>query len=107
MSDADREQRYLTMVSQFPDSPLGHFSLGKLCLEQARYPEAAQHLGRCAELDPQYAAALLSLGDALAGAGDGHAARDAYARGRAAALAQNHPSLAEEIDERVAELDAP
>ena len=102
---AEREQRYLAMISQFPDSPLGYFSLGKFYLEEARFAEAAKHLARCTELDPAYAAALMSLGDALAGAGEREQAKAAYARGRVAALAQNHPSLAEEIDERVAELD--
>jgi tetratricopeptide (TPR) repeat protein len=100
-----REQQYLSMISQFPESPLGYFSLGRYQLEQARFAEAAGNLRRCTELDPAYAAALLSLGDALAGANEKPQALEAYARARAAALAQNHPSLAEEIDERVAELD--
>src|SRR4051812_24405132 len=101
----EREAKYLATIARFPDSPLGHFSLGKYRLEQARFAEAAAALARCTELDPSYAAALMALGDAHAGAGDPAAARAAYARGREAALAQKHPSLAEEIDQRVAELD--
>ncbi len=101
----ERETRYLEMIQQFPDSPLGFFSLGRYYLEQARFAEAAARLQRCTELSPDYAAALLSLGDAWAGAGEKAKAREAYARGREAALAQNHPTLAEEIDERVAELE--
>jgi tetratricopeptide (TPR) repeat protein len=100
----EREARYLTMISHFPESPLGYFSLGRYYLEQARFPDAAAQLARCTALDAEYAAALLSLGDAHAGAGDVAAARDAYARARTAALAQNHPTLADEIDERVADL---
>lgn len=105
MADAEREKRYLAMIEQFPDSPLGYFSLGRYYLEEGRFEDAAAKLARCTELDPTYAAALLSLGDAWAAAGEKDKAREAYARGRGAALAQNHPSLAEEIDERVAELD--
>lgn len=100
----EREARYRAMIQQFPESPLGYFSLGRYLLEQARFAEAAETLTRCTGLDPAYAAALLALGDAHAGLGDAPAARDAYARAREAALAQNHPSLAEEIDERVADL---
>jgi len=103
MSD-EREQRYLSMISQFPDSPLGYFSLGRYLIEQARFEEAVERLRRCTELDPTYAAALVSLGDALAGAGKSTDARQVFAKAREAALAQNHPSLAEEIDERVEEL---
>src|SRR2546421_143835 len=66
----DREQRYLAMISQFPDSPLGHFSLGRFHLEAGRFAQAAASLARCTGLDPTYAAALLSLGDAYAGAGE-------------------------------------
>lgn len=100
----ERESRYLAMIEQFPDSPLGHFSLGRYYLEQARHADAVRYLRRCAELQPDYAAALLSLGDALAGAGDAPGARTVYAQARTAALAQNHPTLADEIDERVADL---
>jgi tetratricopeptide (TPR) repeat protein len=100
----DRESRYLAMIEQFPNSPLGYFSLGRYYLEQGRHADAAIRLRRCAELQPDYAAALLSLGDALAGAGDVAEAKAAYAKARSAAVAQNHPTLADEIDERTAEL---
>lgn len=103
MSD-EREQRYLSMIEQFPDSPLGYFSLGRYYLELSRFDDAAKALARCTELDPKYAAALVALGDAWSSAGQEEKARDAFARGRAAALEQGHPELAEEIDERVAEL---
>jgi Flp pilus assembly protein TadD len=101
----EREARYQQIIQQFPDSPMGYFSLGRYYLEQARFAEAVATLTRCTELDRQYAAALMSLGDALAGNDQIEQARDAFARAREAALAQNHPSLAEEIDERVADLD--
>ena len=51
-----------------------------------------------------YAAALVALGDALTGAGRRDEARQVLEGARATALGQNHPSLAEEIDERLAEL---
>ena len=100
----DREADFKQLVADFPDSPMGHFSLGKLYLEQRRYPEAIQALERACTLDPEYAAALVSLGDAYAGGGNKEKARETFGRAHGIALAQKHPSLAEEIEERISEL---
>jgi TolA-binding protein len=101
---ADREVQFRKLVEQFPASPMGHFSLGKLLLEQRRYREAAESLAKAASLDPGYAAALLALGEALAADGKTEAARATWEQARARALEQHHPSLAEEIDELLAAL---
>lgn len=101
---SDREAQFKRLVADFPGSPMGHFSLGKLCLEERRYGEAAQSLEEAVRLDPQYAAALVALGDAYAGAGQMDKAREVLTRARGTALAQSHGSLAEEIDERLEEL---
>lgn len=103
MSDARLEQ-FKKMVVDFPDSPMSHFSLGKLYLERRQYPEAAQALESAVRLDPTYAAAMVALGDAWAGAGESDKAREVLGRAREHALAQGHPGLAEEIDERIADL---
>ncbi len=103
MSDARLEQ-FKKMVADFPDSPMSHFSLGRLYLERRQYAEAAQALENAVRLDPTYAAAMVALGDALAGAGDAAKAREVLGRAREHALAQGHPGLAEEIDERIADL---
>lgn len=103
MSDARLEQ-FKKMVASFPDSPMSHFSLGKLYLERRQYAEAAQALEAAVRLDPAYAAALVALGDAWAGAGEPEKAREAFGQARAHALAQGHAGLAEEIDERIADL---
>src|SRR5439155_11467489 len=65
-----RETMFRQMVTEFPDSPMGHFSLGKFLLEEKRWAEAAQSLGKATALDPGYAAAFVALGDAHAGAGE-------------------------------------
>jgi Flp pilus assembly protein TadD len=101
---SEREAQFRKLVADHPDSPLGHFSLGKLLLEEGRYPEAVESLEQAVSLQPDYAAALVSLGDALTGAGRRDAARSVLERARARALAQKHPSLAEEIDRRITEL---
>ena len=103
MSDARLEQ-FKQMAAEFPDSPMAHFSLGKLYLERRQYAEAVQSLEAAVRLDSSYAAAMVSLGDAYAGAGRKEEAREVLGRARATALAQSHGSLAEEIDERLADL---
>lgn len=104
MSDARLEQ-FKQMAAEFPDAPMAHFSLGKAYLERRLYDEAIQSLETAVRLDTQYAAALVSLGDAYTGAGQTQKAREVLARARDTALAQNHASLAEEIDERLSGLD--
>jgi len=104
MSDARLEQ-FKKMAEQFPDAPMAHFSLGKALLEAKRYAEAAAALETAVRLDPTYAAALVSLGDAYTGAGQTPKAREVLTRARDTALAQSHASLAEEIDERLAGLE--
>lgn len=100
----EREAQFRKLVDQFPSSPMGHFSLGKLLLEERRYAEAATHLSTATRLDPSYAAALVSLGEALAADGQREAARAAWEQARARAVEQNHPSLAEEVTELLAGL---
>jgi predicted Zn-dependent protease len=104
MSDARLEQ-FKQMVAEFPEAPMAHFSLGKALLEARRYAEAAEVLETAVRLDPQYAAALVSLGDAYTGAGETQKAREVLTRARDTALAQSHASLAEEIDERLSGLE--
>ena len=102
--DPDREQQWKDLVAEFPDSPTGHFSLGKLYLDSARWAAAAGCLAEATRLDPSYAAAWVALGQALAGQGDGQRAREAYERARQTPLARKDKRLVEEISRRLAEL---
>lgn len=96
----DREQRYLSMIEEVPDSALPWFSLGRHYLEAGRYDKAAEALRRCNALQADYAAALFALGEACAALGQTAEARQAFQHCQRAALAQNHPSLAEEAAEK-------
>jgi TolA-binding protein len=100
----EREAQFRKLVEQFPKSPMGHFSLGKLLLEQRRYREAAESLETATRLDAGYAAALVALGEALAQEGQTEKARAVWEQARARALEQKHPSLAEEVGELLAGL---
>ncbi|MGZ3458795.1 MAG: tetratricopeptide repeat protein [Archangium sp.] len=104
MSDARLEQ-FKQMAADFPNAPMAHFSLGKAYLERRLYAEAVQSLETAVKLDPSYAAAMVSLGDAYIGAGETGKAREVLTRARDTALAQNHAGLAEEIDERLSGLE--
>ena len=101
---SEREAQFRKLAAEHPSSPMVHFSLGKLLLDERRHAEAVESLRTAVSLQPDYAAALVSLGDALAGAGRRDEARQVLEGARETALAQNHPSLAEEIDERLADL---
>ncbi len=103
MSDARLEQ-FQKMAADFPDAPMAHFSLGKAYLERKQYAEAVKSLEAAVRLDSSYAAALVSLGDAHVGAGQTDKAREVLEQAKALALAQGHPGLAEEIDERLSDL---
>ncbi len=100
----DPEALYRQLMAQDPASTLPRFSLGKLCLEQRRFPEAAELLRSCVSRQADWASAWLLLGDALAGAGEREPAREAYERCRQLSAAQHHSSMAEEAIEKSAAL---
>jgi len=100
----DPEALYRQLMAQDPESTLPRFSLGKLCLEQRRYPEAAELLRFCVSRQADWASAWLLLGDALAGAVEPEPAREAYERCRQLSVAQHHSSMAEEAAEKTAAL---
>lgn len=100
----EQEAHYRKQLEQFPTSPLPHFALGRYLLERGRFQDAVTSLEQANRLQPEYAAGLLALGDAYRGAGELEKARATFIVARRVALAQHHPSLAGEIDERIAEL---
>lgn len=100
MSDP-REEKFKQTVAKFPDSPMGHYSLGRLYLEQRRFAEAVEPLEKATQLDNTYAAALVCLGDAYAGVARTEDARKTYERAKEVALAQHHEGLAEEIQDKI------
>lgn len=96
-----REEKFKEMVAKFPQSPLGHYSLGRLYLEQRRFADAVQPLERACALQQDYAAAMVCLGDAYAGAERTEDARKIFTHAKQVALSQKHDGLAEEIQEKI------
>jgi uncharacterized protein HemY len=101
----EREKKYLEMVAECPESPLGHFSLGKYYVEVGRFREAAEHLGRCLTEEPCWAAAMVALADAYSGLGEAQKAIAVLRNAKETVLARSHPSIAKEIRRRLESLE--
>lgn len=101
----DREATFKQVISQFPDSPMGHFSLGRLYVDEKRWADAAKSLDEAVRLDPNYAAALVALGDAHNGAGDKAKAKDAWERALATPHGQRDLSLQGDLEQRIRDLE--
>lgn len=93
------------MVQQFPDSPMGHFSLGRLYVDEKRWDEAVTALSDATRLDPSYAAAFVALGDAHAGAGRKEDARAAWQRALETPHGRRDLSLQGDLEQRIRDLD--
>ena len=101
---SDREAQFKQLVAEFPDSPMGHFSLGKLYLDTQRWAEAAGCFENAVRIDPTYAAAIVALGDAWAGAGDALKARAAWEQALATPHGQKDQSLRADLEQRISDL---
>jgi uncharacterized protein HemY len=102
---SEREAMFKDMVAQFPDSPMGHFSLGRLYVDEKRWAEAVGALSEAVKLDPTYAAAFVALGDAHAGLGDKAGAKAAWEAALATPLGRRDMSLQADLDQRLRDLE--
>jgi uncharacterized protein HemY len=100
-----REQMFLDMVREFPDSPMGHFSLGRLYVEEKRWSEAVKALDDATRLDATYAAAFVSLGDAYAGLNQKSEAKGAWQRALETPLGRRDMSLQADLEQRIRDVD--
>jgi predicted Zn-dependent protease len=99
-----REEQFKKLVADFPDSPMGHFSLGKLYLDEKRYSEAVTALSEAVRLDADYGAAWLALADAYLGLGNSAQAKTTLERARATKLGQRDANFIDDIEQRLTEL---
>ena len=100
-----REAQFQQLISEFPDSPMGHFSLGRLYVDEKRFAEAVVPLTQATVLDPEYAAAWVALGDAQAGLSNKDAAKSAFERALATKHGRRDMSLQADLDARLRELE--
>lgn len=85
------------MLAAGRETALLRFSLGEVCLKDDAPAEAAEHLARAVELDPDYSAAWKLYGRALADCGRPAEAADAFARGIEVAEARGDKQAAKEM----------
>ncbi len=93
------------MLAKGVDNALLRFGLGKGYLDAGNGEQAAEHLRRCVEHDPNYSAAWKLLGKALQLQGDLPAARIAWAQGIAAAQAKGDKQAEKEMNVFIRKLD--
>lgn len=102
---AEREAQFKDLVREFPDSPMGHFSLGRYYLDEKRFAQSVTCLAEALRLDPTYAAAMVALGDAYAGLGQADQAKAAWQRALATPHGQRDASLQADLEQRISALD--
>jgi predicted Zn-dependent protease len=93
----DMIERFEAMLASGQDNALLRFSLGGAYLKAQRAGDAARHLARAVEHDPDYSAAWKLLGQALVAAGQDAAALDAYTRGIEVAERKGDKQAAKEM----------
>jgi tetratricopeptide (TPR) repeat protein len=100
MTEDDLKQ----MVKEFPESPMGWFSLGKHHLEAKDYAQAQTCFAEAVKLDPAYAAAWVSLGDAQAALGLPDEARKAWQSALETPHGKKDQSLQSDLEQRLDDL---
>ena len=99
-----RIERFLKLIATHPDSHVPRFSLGNAYFDEGQYALAAEQYEICVAAQPDWAAALIALGDARANLGQKDAAAVALRRGRDISFQQNHGTMAQEAIEKLEDL---
>ena len=102
---SEREKQFKDLVSEFPDSAMAHFSLGRLYLDEKRFAEAITALGNAVKFDGNYAAAHVALGDAWAGQGDKTKAKEAWGLALETPHGKRDMSLQADLEQRIRDID--
>jgi len=100
MTEEDLKQ----MVTEYPDSPMGWFSLGRHYLDAKRFADAVPQFEQAVKLDPAYAAAWVALGDAHNGAGEPEKARAAWKSALETPHGKKDMSLQADLEQRLDDL---
>ncbi|BAU46596.1 hypothetical protein SVA_0013 [Sulfurifustis variabilis] len=85
------------MLARGQESALLRYGLGSEYVKLGEPGRAIEHLRRAVELDPAYSAAWKALGQALAAAGRGEDAIEAYQQGIRAAEGRGDKQAAKEM----------
>lgn len=99
-----RIERFQKLIAAHPESHLPRFSLGNAYLDEGQYAAAAEQYELCIKGQPDWAAALIALGDARANLGDREGAAVALRQGRDISFQQKHSTMAQEAIDKLEEL---
>jgi Flp pilus assembly protein TadD len=86
------------MLAAGEENAMLRFTLGNALVREKRYAEAATHLSRAVELDPEYSAAWKVYARCLMDNGDTEGARNALERGLAVARRRGDMQAVREME---------
>jgi len=93
------------MLESDPNDPMLHYMLANEYIKLEQYPEVVEHLQTYLRFQEDEGAAYRMLGEAFLKLGQVEEARRAYQEGIQTALKHNHPSMAEEFQEYLRDLE--
>jgi folate-binding protein YgfZ len=99
-----REEMFRRVLEIDPDDVLAHFGMGELLVEREQFGAAAEHLERVVAAEPGHSAALLALGRAFEGLGDGGRALQTYESGVETAAKKGDFATAQKMQDRITAL---
>ena len=100
--DRQREEMLRRVLEVDPDDAFANLGLGELLLTRDRPEEAVAHLERALDADPQYSAAYLALGRALAALGQRGQAAAVWAQGVGVAASRGDVTVANTLQSLLA-----
>jgi predicted Zn-dependent protease len=100
-----RAETFRAMIAKNPANALARFGLANELMRAGEYAEAREALTAYLGMHDDEGAAYRLLAQACEHLGLGDEARDAYRRGVDAARRHNHPSMADEFEARLEELE--
>lgn len=103
--ETERLERLKAMLESDPNDPMLHYMLANEYIKLERHHEVVEHLQTYLRLQEDEGAAYRLLGQALLKLGQTEEARRAYQDGIKAALKHNHPTMAEEFQEYLKDLE--
>lgn len=98
-------ERHRKMVEQYPDNELARFSLGKALYDSGDIPAAHEQLKIALAKKPDWMVVQILIGKCELAEGNPTAARAAFERALALAIAQNHEGPRAELEQLLTELD--
>ena len=100
-----RVETFRAMIAKNPANALARFGLANELMRSGEYAEAREALTEYLGMQEDEGAAYRLLAQACERLGLGDEAKDAYRRGIDAARRHNHPSMADEFEARLEELE--